>query len=491
MNARRALGIMFLSSNAMTLVHFAVTLVLARLLSPADVGIFSMTVMFANIAALFRDFGVTTYLQREPELDDDKRASALSFLLITSWGTAAAMYLLSGPVAAFFNEPGVGRVMRVFCLSFLIVPFASYFYGLLARDLQAGKQAVIGAVGTVAYAVCCLVLAALDFGYMALAWANFANIAATIAAHLVMRSGRLPGRLSLLHWRSLLHFGGGSLLGSFLEKVNQSVPDLLLGKLSGATSVGLFSRANGLMGLLGQMIWPAVSYTTLPFLARSHHEGTALGPIIIRGLNLVCMIGWPVFMGLALFSKEVIHVLYGDQWLAAAPLASILAVGFAARLLVCLTSASLTAVGRPYLAGQASAVDLAARVAAVALFGVAELWHFAVAIALADVLSTAFPIWQMRRYLGLHVRELLRSLGQTLQACLLPWATVLVLRFTLPDGWPDALALVVVLGLGLLAWMAGMRWVQHPLLDELRPLLAKLLPPAAQRLATRMLGTKP
>ncbi len=491
MNARRALGIMFLSSNAMTLMHFAVTLVLARLLSPSDVGIFSMTVMFANIAALFRDFGVTTYLQREPELDDSKRASALCFLLVTSWGTAAGMYLLSDVVAGFFNEPGVGQVMRVFCLSFLIVPFASYFYGLLARDLQAGRQAIVSAVGTVAYGGCCLTLAAMDYGYMSLAWANFANIAATIAAHVLLGSGRLPRRLSLRHWRSLLHFGGGSLLGSFLEKVNQSVPDLILGKLSGAHSVGLFSRANGLMGMLGQMIWPAVSYTTLPFLARSHQEGTPLGPIIIRGLNLVCVIGWPVFLGLALFAEEVIHVLYGSQWLAAAPLAAILAIGFAARLLVCLTAAALTAVGRPYLAAQASGVDLAARVAAVAVFGVAELWHFAVAIALADVLTTAFPIWQLRRYVGLRVRDLLLGLRQTVLACLLPWATVVALRLAMPAHWHDGLMLLVVLALGTVAWLLGMRWARHPLLEELQPLLARVLPAGAQRLAMRVLGSKP
>jgi O-antigen/teichoic acid export membrane protein len=488
LSVRRALFVMLLSSNATTLVHFGVTVVLARLLSPSDVGIFSMTVVFSNIAGLFRDFGVTAYLQREPDLTDEKRASALTFLLITSWGTAATLYLISEPVAAFFNEPGVGRVMRVFCLSFVIVPFASYFYALLARDLQAGRHAMIGAVGTVAYCATCLTLAALDYGYMSLAWANFVNIAATIAAHLVVHRHRLPRRLSLSHWRALLHFGGGSLAGAFLERVNQSIPDLMLGKINGAYSVGLFSRANGLMGLMGQIIWPAVSYTTLPFLARSHREHTPLGPIIIRGLSLVCMIGWPVYFGMALFSEEVIRVVFGLQWLAAAPLAAILAVGFAARLLVCLNAPALTAIGRPYLSGAAAGVDMTARVIAVSVSGATELWHFAVAIALADVLTASFPLWQMRRYLGLRLRDLLRSLSGTLKACSLPCATMLTLRLLLPSTWPDALTLLVALGLGAIAWLAGMRLTRHPLLDELRRLIVAILPLAAQRVAMRMLG---
>jgi O-antigen/teichoic acid export membrane protein len=203
------------------------------------------------------------------------------------------------------------------------------------------------------------------------------------------------------------------------------------------------------------------------------------------------MIGWPVYFGLAAFSSEVIAVLYGPKWLAAAPAASILAAGFAARLLTVLSSAGLSAIGRPYLAGQASALDLVVRLLAVAISGVNELWQFALAIALADTLTTAYPIWQMRRHLGLHLRELARALRQTAMACLLPCGVVLALRFLLPATWPDALKLLVVLSLGAAGWLAGMRWVAHPLLAELQTLCRKLLPSSAQRWSSAVLGVGP
>ena len=69
---RRSLFITFFSTNAMTVVQFGVTLVLARLLTPAEVGIFSITSVVIGLAAVFRDFGVSSYLQRERDLTPQK-----------------------------------------------------------------------------------------------------------------------------------------------------------------------------------------------------------------------------------------------------------------------------------------------------------------------------------------------------------------------------------------------------------------------------------
>ena len=57
--------------------QFIVSILLARLLSPSEIGVYSMTVVFVNIAHMFRDFGVGSYLQREPDLTPDKIRSAI------------------------------------------------------------------------------------------------------------------------------------------------------------------------------------------------------------------------------------------------------------------------------------------------------------------------------------------------------------------------------------------------------------------------------
>jgi len=57
---RRSLFITFFSTNAMTVVQFGVTLVLARLLTPAEVGIFSITSVVIGLAAVCIAYAVVS-----------------------------------------------------------------------------------------------------------------------------------------------------------------------------------------------------------------------------------------------------------------------------------------------------------------------------------------------------------------------------------------------------------------------------------------------
>lgn len=75
LDLRRSIFITFLSTNGATAIQFAVTVVLSRLLTPAKVGIFSITIVFINIIAVLRDFGVSSYLQQEKDLTPQKAGS--------------------------------------------------------------------------------------------------------------------------------------------------------------------------------------------------------------------------------------------------------------------------------------------------------------------------------------------------------------------------------------------------------------------------------
>ena len=94
MQLRRSLLITFLSTNFATAVGFGVVVVLSRLLTPAEVGIFSIAVVFVNITAVFRDFGISNYLRQKKVLSRETMRSALGLLITTGWSLALLLYLL-------------------------------------------------------------------------------------------------------------------------------------------------------------------------------------------------------------------------------------------------------------------------------------------------------------------------------------------------------------------------------------------------------------
>ena len=146
-NLRRSLVINFFSSSGAALLQFIVSVLLARMLSPSEIGVYSMTVVFVNLAHVFRDFGVSTYLQREPVLTPDKIRSATGVVFTTSWLIATTMFLASGWIGRWFNEPEIVPVMQVLAIGFLFIPFGTVTNALLTREFAAEKQALVMAAG--------------------------------------------------------------------------------------------------------------------------------------------------------------------------------------------------------------------------------------------------------------------------------------------------------------------------------------------------------
>lgn len=466
-NLRRVLFITFLSTNAATVVQFLVTLVLARLLTPSEVGIFSITVVFINIIAVFRDFGVSSYLQREPDLSPQKIRAALGLLITSSWTLAAMLYAISGLIAAYYAQPGIQKVLHVLTISYMLVPFASYFHSLLARDLQAGKQAIVNAVSTFGYAAVCLTLAYLGYSYMALAWANVGNLVITIITFLFLIPQGTPLTPSFREWKGPVRHGGGAILGNLLNKIHSSLPDLLLGKLSGPYDVGLFSRANGLVGIFSQIASPTIAYSSVPFIAKNHHAGIPLEPILSKATSYLTVASWPFFLMTAVYAEQIIHVLYGKQWVAAAPIAMFLCLQAAAAIGYSLSQPALMAIGKPYMSAISAIVGLVFRLGIILLFNAKDVISFAAAICVADILTLVVPAMLMHKYLGFTSKKAIQAYGRSLMVTLPCLLVLLACKWLLPTAWPS-IATLAVAGSALAAtWICAVFFFGHPIKSEI------------------------
>lgn len=467
---RRSLLITFCSSSGSAAVHFAVSLVLARLLSPHDIGVFSMTVVFVNIAHMFRDFGVATYVQREPDLTVAKMRSASGVMFVSAWSIALILYLLSGQLAAWFGEPGMESVMRVLALGFVVIPFGSITQSLLIRELAADKQAWIQLAGTVSYCVSCLGLASLGFGAISLAWANLINIIACVLVSIPLRPRGTPWLPSLRHWRSVVGFGAGTLAANCADAVNNALPDLLLGKLGSAHHVGLFSRANSTVSIFTHIAGATINYGAVAYLSRSHYKGEVLAPILQHATRLLTGIGWPAFAVTALVGADLVHALYGDGWRESVPAIAPLALAAAVSMLFQYVPAALTAIGRPYLSALPLLVLMAARIGFVLWLFDGSLYSFAWAICFATIASAPVMLWLQQHFLGMSVRKTLDAGLSSLAVTLACMAGCAALQMLLPASLPSLARLALLVPALAVVWYAALRLSGHVLLEEVHRL---------------------
>ena len=464
---RRSLVITFFSSTGATVAQFLVSLALARILSPSEIGVFSITVVFVNIAHIFRDFGVTTYLQREATLTPEKISASIGVLFTTSWMIAIALFSISGWIALWFKEPSIAPVMRVLALGFVFIPFGAITHALLVRDFSADKEAIVNVAGTLSYTSTCLGLAWLGHGTMSLAWANLANIVVCAIALFRYRPKDIPWMPSFRNWGSIVHFGLGALISNSASAINNSIPDLMLGKLSGARQVGLLSRAGSTVAIFSYIAGATVNYGALSYVSQSYNRGESLKPILNKAVALLTGIGWPILAVTVVLANQIVTALYGAKWLECVEAIPALAVAMAIGLLFNYVPIALTALGRPYLSAVPTVVTIIIRIVFGLLLFNGSLKSFAEAICIGTIAAAPIMAFQQWRYLDYHFKDMLIAVFPSAVVAIVCLLAALGMRAIMPPSI-HALASVLIAAVPItIVWYLTLRLTRHSLVIEL------------------------
>lgn len=464
------MAIQFLVSNLALVANFALTIILARLLSPEEIGIFSMSAVLIAVAHVFRDFGVSAFIKREKELSTTSLRNVLGVLLLTSWSAAGAMYLSAPVWAEFFREARVVPVVQVLALGFVFIPFGAIPTAILSRELAVEKSARVTLVSTGVYFLASVWLAVAGFGAMTMAWANLINIIATgIAARWVI--GRaLPWLPAFGQVKKIVHFGLGNLLTALLKAIDNALPDILLGRWMTPVAVGLFSRANSTVNMVSTALMPTVNYFALPYLAKVHHANGPVAGEYLRATSLINALMLPALATIAVLAQDIVVFLYGSAWLDAVPAVPWLCLAYAVSSLFTLSAPALTGVGKPYAAIGPTALLVLAKVACALWLMDGTLSTFALAMALGQLLSLPYQLWIHQRHLNLPWTDWAESTLPLLVQTALVGAVCFGIREALPTHTP-AWAAIATVGMGaLVAFLAGCFLLSLPMADELKRL---------------------
>ena len=462
-SVRKSLFLTFAQNYGAMSFQLGASIFIARLLTPAELGIFSVAAGLVGIAQTVRAFGVPTYIVQEKELTKDRIRSALTLTVLIGWLLAALVALSSGLVAEFYREPGVRGVMLVLALNFLLMPFGSVTMAYLVREMNFVPQALAGVASAAAQSVTAIALAFLGFGFMSLAWASVVATVVMIVVAQIYRPSHLPYLPGFREVKRVAAFGIMSTSALVVNDITQGVPDLIVGRMVNMEAVGLLGRANGLVQMFDKVVMNAVWRVATPYFSMHDREGGNVSDAFLKSVSLLTAIAWPFFIFLGLMAYPVIRIMFGPQWDASVPLVRYLCIaGFlTGPILLCGTV--LIAIGRIQemirpLVGVA--------VAQVIVVLIASFWGVEAVAASFALVATLRSVWwykTIRRVLNLNFREfatvLRKSAGVTLCAAVLPIVVVAISR---PD--PNNLWFPLALGaFGALAgWMAGIFVLDHP-----------------------------
>lgn len=442
---RRKVALQFLVSNLALSTNFLLAIVLARLLSPDDIGIFSMSAVLMTVAHVFRDFGVTTYIMREKDLTVRSLRNAFGVLLATSWTMATIMFVSASYWADFFHDERVTPVVHVLALGFVFIPFGAIPLAIMNREMAVEKTACVTAVSTLVYFTASVGLALQGFGPMSMAWANLINIIATGATARFMLGRPLPWIPSFQKMGGIIHFGLGNLMTALLKATDNALPDVLIGRSMTSADVGLFSRANSTVNMVGTALLPTVNYFALPHMAKVHHSNGKIAVEYLHATSLINALILPALAVIGVLAHEIVFLLYGAAWLGAVPVIPWLCVAYAISSLFTLSAPSLNGIGKPFAAAGPIALTLVSKVTLAIWLVDGTLSTFSMAIALGQLTSIPFILWIHKRFLNVGWRQWVRgTLPLLAQATVVGSACFGVRLLVAPhlQGWGTILVVV-------------------------------------------------
>src|SRR5947209_2712053 len=135
---RRSLVRSFLDKYSALAIGIITNLALARILTPSEVGIFSIAASLVGLASSLRQFGIGSYLIQEKELTLARQRSAIGVAVVITWSIGTLLAIASGVIADIYRQLGVQSVILTLALNFFFIPFTMVVVMVLRREMRFG-----------------------------------------------------------------------------------------------------------------------------------------------------------------------------------------------------------------------------------------------------------------------------------------------------------------------------------------------------------------
>ena len=399
------------------------TLILVRLLQPADFGLVALATGFINSVDALSAIGVQDALVRARDLDRDLYDTGFGLSVLRAGVTAALVILLAWPIGDFFNDRRLTVVMLALAFGTLISGFENIGIIDFRRNMAFRKEfdmqfwsRILGAGATVA-------VAALWQTYWALVVGILVFRAARLLQSYLMSSYR-PG-LTIRAWRRIIGFSLWSWGQTMVYQAKDRCDSIVIGRFLGTAPVGAFSVGLELGSLPTTELVEPLGRALFSGFASLHNASARLSNMFLGAVGLGFMLILPAGFGISMVADPMVRLSLGMQWIAAVPVVQIMAIGGITAIFTQTCANLLNAVGRPDAAFYVACVSLVVKLTGLLLlvprFGLSGA---AVAVVAGCCLDLILLLWLTMPRLGVAVSHLI---GRLIRPVLATLAMVVVL----------------------------------------------------------------
>ncbi|MBU5428780.1 lipopolysaccharide biosynthesis protein [Kineothrix sp. MSJ-39] len=300
-------------------ISLVVSIVLARLLSPADYGAVTMVLVFITIANVFVSSGFGNALIQKKDADDLDFSSVFYFNILLGIILYIILFLAAPYIAVFYHMPILTKVLRVLGIRIIVASINSVQQAYVSRNMLFKRFFWSTLFGTVVSGIVGIILAYRGYGVWALVVQYLTNTCTDTLVLWFTVCWRPKLMCSWKRAKLLLAYGWKLLASALLDTGYRQLRSLIIGRKYTSEDLAYYNQGDKYPNLVVANVDSSISSVLFPALAIYQDDRKKIKEMTKRAIQICSYILWPLLIGFGVVADSFVKIILTDKWMPCVP----------------------------------------------------------------------------------------------------------------------------------------------------------------------------
>ncbi|WP_295231668.1 lipopolysaccharide biosynthesis protein [uncultured Chryseobacterium sp.] len=308
--------------------YFIATIILAGVLGPKDFGILGMIMLFISMGNSLVDSGMSTSLLRTKNVSELDYSTVFITNILMSILVYLILFLCAPFIAEFYKESILVKVIRWYCVGFIINSFRSIHNVKLMKEMAFKKIMLLNLPGNIIGVIIGIWLGYAGYGVWSLVFLFLITQIISTVCFWSFISWRPLWKFDMDNYKDHFRFGYKLVISAQLNTIFENIYNVLIGRFYNVTLLGYYERANTFNNYPVSILSGIILKVSLPALTAIKHDVKRLKNAYKNIMQMSYLIASVGLGFAAVIADPLFNIVLGKQWLPAVPLFQILALSY-------------------------------------------------------------------------------------------------------------------------------------------------------------------
>lgn len=316
----------FSEKSVIEIVSFIVSIIIARLLDPSDIGIVALTTGLISIFSIFIDTGLGSALIQKLNPDDEDYSTVFFANIILCLIIYVLLFFCAPIIANYYNNVLLTKLIRILGIKVIVLAIKNVQHAYISKNMLFKKFFYSSLSGTIIAGVVGIIMALNGFGVWSIVALDLIDCVVDTFVIWITIKWRPSFVFSLSKFKTLFSYGWKIFVSGLLDEVYNRLYQLVIGKKYSPADLAYYDKGDSIPRKIVKNINSSINNVMMPVLSNSQDDLLRMKNIGKRMLTINFYIVAPILFGIMAISDNMIVLLLTEKWLPVLPYLKIMCI---------------------------------------------------------------------------------------------------------------------------------------------------------------------